>query len=280
MNKIKRLTALLLVICSLFSLAACEEYEQGGGGGILGGIFGDGGGSGGGGDGELNDDPTDDFTVTLTADGQPYKPRMEMQAYWNDGFSIHTATFDENGVARVDGLDGDYRVTLSAVPNEYTYDPNSHIATNDKRNITVELYTLNRLTGGGTGIYDCYHFSKTGVYSAVIDGPDDAIYFQYAPDASGTYSIESWMDITADSVNPYVDVYGGSSQFKYFIKHFRQQHGVAEPIHVVYIKLFPVYFHLPYTQVEADTEPDPVRHILFYFFKTLRDFPFCFLLLS
>lgn len=218
MNKIKRLTALLLVICSLFSLAACEEYEQGGGGGILGGIFGDGGGSGGGGDGELNDDPTDDFTVTLTADGQPYKPRMEMQAYWNDGFSIHTATFDENGVARVDGLDGDYRVTLSAVPNEYTYDPNSHIATNDKRNITVELYTLNRLTGGGTGIYDCYHFSKTGVYSAVIDGPDDAIYFQYAPDASGTYSIESWMDITADSVNPYVDVYGGSSQFKYFIK--------------------------------------------------------------
>ena len=45
MNTIKRLTALLLVVCSLFSLAACEEYEQSGGtGGILGGIFGDGGG--------------------------------------------------------------------------------------------------------------------------------------------------------------------------------------------------------------------------------------------
>ena len=120
MNTIKRLTALLLVVCSLFSLAACEEYEQGGGGGgILGGIFGGGGdNNGGGGEGDLNDDPTDDFTVTLTADGQPYTPRMEMHAYWNDGFSIHTAKFDENGVARVDGLDGDYRVTLSEVPNE------------------------------------------------------------------------------------------------------------------------------------------------------------------
>ena len=220
MNTIKRLTALLLVVCSLFSLAACEEYEQGGGGGgILGGIFGGGGDdNGGGGEGDLNDDPADDFTVTLTADGQPYTPRMEMHAYWNDGFSIHTAKFDENGVARVDGLDGDYRVTLSDVPNEYTYNPNANIATNDKRNITIELYTLNRLTGGGTGIYDCYHFAKTGVYCAVINSPDDAIYFQYAPDRSGTYSIESWMDVTADNVNPYVDVYGGSSQYKYFIK--------------------------------------------------------------
>ena len=219
MNRIKRLVALVLTVCSLFSLAACEEYEQGGGGGgILGGIFGGGGDTGGGSGGDLNDDPTDDFTVTLTADGQPYKPRMEMQAYWNDGFSIHSATFDENGVARVDGLDGDYRVTLSEIPNEYTYNPNAHIATNDKRNITVELYTLNRLTGGGTGIYDCYHFSKTGVYSAIIESADDAIYFQYAPDGSGTYSIESWMDVTADNVNPYVDVYGGNSQFKYYIK--------------------------------------------------------------
>jgi len=141
----------------------------------------------------MNDDPTDDFTVTLTANGEPYTPRMEMFAYWSDGFSVHTAKFDEGGVARIDGLDGDYRVTLSAIPNEYTYDPNSNIATNDDRNIVIALYTLNILTGGGTGIYDCYNFSKTGVYSAVVDSPEDAIYFQYAPDRSGTYTIESWI---------------------------------------------------------------------------------------
>lgn len=167
---------------------------------------------------DLNDDPTDDFTVTLLADGQPYSPRMEMYVYWNDGFSIHSAPVDKTGVARIDGLDGDYRVSLSAVPNEYTYDPNSNIATNDNRNIILNLYTLNMLAGSGTGLYDCYSFSKTGVYCAVINSPEDGIYFQYAPDRSGTYSIESWIDITEDNINPYVDVYYGSAQWKAYEK--------------------------------------------------------------
>lgn len=166
---------------------------------------------------EMNGDPTDDFTVTVLADGKAYSPRMEMYVHWSNGFSIHTAKLDENGVARIDGLDGDYRVTLSAVPNEYTYDPNTNIATNDNRNIVLSLYTLNRLSGSGTGLYDCYNFRETGVYSAVIQSPDDGIYFQYAPSTSGTYSIESWIDTTADNVNPYIDVYGGNSQFKYYV---------------------------------------------------------------
>ena len=214
-NFIKKLSAVILTVCALFSFSACRgEYYYPTDVGNQGTTAGD---------GEyipptMNDDPTDDFTVTLTANGEPYTPRMDMYVYWSDGFSVHTAKVDETGVARIDGLDGDYRVTLSAVPNEYTYDPNSNIATNDDRNIVVELYTLNVLTGGGTGIYDCYNFSKTGVYCAVIDDPDDAIYFQYAPDRSGTYTIESWIDTTADNINPYIDVYGGSSQFKYYIK--------------------------------------------------------------
>ncbi len=216
MRIFKKMVAMTLTLIMLFSMLACQgtyNYPVGT----------NPGGNGGDGDGgeyvppEMNDDPTDDFTVSLTADGEPYSPRMDMYVYWNDGFSVHTAKVDSTGVARIDGLDGDYRVTLSAVPNEYTYDPNGNIATNDDRNIVLELYTLNRLTGSGTGIYDCYHFSKTGVYSAVIEDPDDAIYFQYAPDRSGTYSIESWIDVTADNINPYIDVYGGSSQFKYFI---------------------------------------------------------------
>ena len=213
MNVMKRILFLLLALVTLLSLVSCEgEYQYATGGG---------GGSSGDGDGYvppvMNDDPTDDFTVTVTADGQPYSPRMEMYVYWSDGFSVHTAKLDENGVARIDGLDGDYRVTLSAVPNEYTYNPNDNVATNDDRNIVLELYTLNRLTGSGTGLYNCYQFSKTGVYSAVINGPEDGIYFQYAPDGSGTYSIESWIDTTADNINPYIDVYGGHSQYKFYM---------------------------------------------------------------
>ena len=218
---IKRILALLLIAITLFSLASCTgEYQFGV----------NSGGNGGstdtstdtntdtGSDGyvppTMNDDPTDDFVVTLKADGMPYSPRMDMYAYWNDGNSIKTAKFGKDGIAKIDGLDGDYKVTLSAVPNEYTYDPNGNIATNDNRRIEINLYTLNHLAGGGTGIYDCYSFKKAGVYCATIEGPEDAIYFQYAPDGMGTYSIESWCDTTADNVNPYVDVYYGNIAWK------------------------------------------------------------------
>lgn len=209
MKTYRKIFALFLAVLMLFSMVACNgEYNFALGGGTSS-------------SGEytppvLDDDPTNDFTVTLRADGQAYTPRMEMYARWSDGFSVHTAPIDKSGVARIDGLDGDYRVTLSAVPNEYTYDPNTHIATNDNRNIVLDLYTLNRLSGGGTGLYDCYKFKKTGVYCAVVESPDDAIYFEYAPEGSGTYSIESWADTTADTINPYVEVYIGSSAWKQY----------------------------------------------------------------
>lgn len=209
MKAFKNFIAIFIAVCTLFSFAACGgEYNYAVGGGTHGN------GSSGGGNvvaPELDDDPTNDFTVTLKANGESYSPRMEMYARWSDGFSVFTAPIDKNGVARIDGLDGDYRVTLSAVPNEYTYDPNGHIATNDMRNVVLNLYTVNHLAGSGTGKYDCYSFSKTGVYSASIKDSSSAIWFLYAPDKSGTYSIESWVDTTADNINPRLEAYYGSA---------------------------------------------------------------------
>ena len=207
MKNLKKLLALILVFSALLSLIACSgEYI---------GPSGSGGGSGSGPGEEytppvMNDDPTDDFTVTLLADGQPYSPRMEMFAYWSDGYSLHTAKFDANGVAKIDGLDGDYKVTLSAVPNEYTYDPNSNIATNDNRNVVLELYTLHILTGSGAGSMDGHPISRTGVYAATLNSPESAIYFMYSPSENGVYTIESWVDVEANNVNPYMDIYRGS----------------------------------------------------------------------
>ena len=213
MNK---LLSLVLVFIMLFSLFACGEYIDPTGGGS---------GSGSGNiddttddDPVLNDDPSDDFTVTVMVNGAPYSPRMDMDVYWKDGTSVHKAPLNKQGVARIDGLDGDYRISLSAVPNEYTYDPNGTIATNDDRNVVLNLYPLNILTGGGTGIYDCYKFTDTGVYSAVIAKPGDAIFFEYAPKEEGVYTIESWIDTALDTINPYVDVYYGSTQWKSFEK--------------------------------------------------------------
>ena len=133
MKLFKQIVVFTLLFIMIFSLVACDgefQYGQNVGGGKDSSTDTDTDIDSGYEQPELNDDPTDDFTVTLLADGQPYTPRMEMYVYWNDGFSIHTAPVDKTGVARIDGLDGDYRVSLSAVPNEYTYDPNSNIATN------------------------------------------------------------------------------------------------------------------------------------------------------
>ena len=218
MKKLKKPISVLILLVMLLSLFSCEEYIYATGGGSGGGGSGESEGGGGTQQPELNNDPTDDFTVTVKVNGQSYSPRMDIDVYWNDGQSVHVAPLNKQGVARIDGLDGDYRVTLSAVPNEYTYDPNTHIATNDDRNIELNLYPLNILTGGGTGIYDCYKFSYTGVYSAVIEKPGDAIFFEYAPREEGVYTIESWIDTTEDSVNPYVDVYLGSTQYKQYEK--------------------------------------------------------------
>lgn len=222
MKLVQRMILLLLVFITLFSFCSCEGIYIAPGGAIV--KPGAGGGSGDGEGGgieqpEMNDDPTDDFTVQVLVNGEPYSPRMEMAVYWSDGFSVHAAPLNKQGVARIDGLDGDYRVTLSAVPNEFTYDPNTNVATNDKRNITLELFPLNILSGGGTGLYECYSFSKTGVYSAMIYSPDDTIFFQYAPETNGVYTIESWIDTTADNINPSVDIYGGSSEYKFFMEH-------------------------------------------------------------
>lgn len=213
MKAIKKIISLLLLIATLASLVACGEFQEATrpGGSINGP------------DNEnptdqppMNDDPTDDFVVTVTLDGKPYVPRMDMDVIWTSGSSVHRAPLGRDGIARIDGLDGDYRVTLSAVPNEVTYNPNVNVATNDKRSITLALYTLNILSGKGDSEYNCYSFKRTGVYSATIDDPSDAIFFEYAPSMNGVYTIESWIDTTADQINPYIEVWGGHSQNKFY----------------------------------------------------------------
>ena len=95
MNTFKKFIAILIAVFTRFSFWGCTgEFTQALGGGTHGG--------GGGGtveQPELDSDPTNDFTVTLKADGNPYTPRMDMYARWSDGFSVHTAPIDKNGVA-------------------------------------------------------------------------------------------------------------------------------------------------------------------------------------
>ncbi|MBQ4065264.1 MAG: hypothetical protein IJD10_04125 [Clostridia bacterium] len=201
------LCVFLALICAL-SLFACGEYKDavdvGGNGNI------DDRPSG-----EVDNDPTNDFTVTLRANGEIYKPSVAINVYWSDGYDIFIAPVGEDGVARIDGLDGDYKVTLSTVPQGFAYDSNAYTATNLERNVVLDLYDLNAVSGRGSDLYGCYAVGGTGIYSVTVSEPGEMAYFEFAPQVNGTYTVESWASIAEDEVNPICVAYYGSSSYKH-----------------------------------------------------------------
>ncbi len=178
---------------------------------------------------ETADAPSDEaFSVTLKLNGQPYVPNPEqtINAQWTDGFSFHTAAFDENGVATLEGLDGDYQVTLSSVPVGLAYNPNVHTADNVNRHIVIDLYEITKTRGKGDDLYRCISLSDPGVYQVTLNSADHVVLYEFIPRANGQYSVESWIDVTANDLNPLLDVYTGSVAWKQFA--YVQNDGGAE----------------------------------------------------
>ena len=163
--------------------------------------------------GEIDEDP---FTVTLTYNGEVYVPSEEhpISVQWNDGYSIHTAEIWQDGVARVGGLDGDYRVRLTAIPEGYTYNPNAYTATNNDRNLEIELYKIVTTRGNGDQLYNAIEIKNTGLYCVELTSETHEIFFEFAPPKSGTYSVESWMDTIENKVNPQSKYYGANRFYK------------------------------------------------------------------
>ena len=163
------------------------------------------------------------FTVTLMENGLPFEPPADSEIYaqWTgeDG-RIYDALFNGAGVAQAE-LDGDYRVNLSNLPSNYTYNPNGLYADNDHRNVTIALLKIERTTTGTTraitqtGNYPgvCTKVSKLGTYRAIIQSNRHYVYYQYAPTQPGTYYVQSWVDVTANEVNPIMDHYTASTQY-------------------------------------------------------------------
>ncbi len=213
--------AVLLILATLFT--SCGEYTPAGGG-------------------DTNKDPdasknpdgstdTDDedlFSVSLSYDGKTYipSPDKEIYAQWNDGFSFHKARLGEDGVAKIGGLDGDYQVTLSDIPDGYGYNPNVYKATNNQKHIVIELHKLVETRGKGQSLYNCISIRSTGVYCVEIDGEKDEVFFEFAPRESGTYSVHSWTDTVANAVNPKANYYGANAYFKQY--DFTADSGGAE----------------------------------------------------
>ena len=167
------------------------------------------------------EDSGEPFTVSLTLDGEAFIPEEDEAIFvqWTDGFAYHSAKM-EGGVASVSGLDGDYRVTLTTVPDGYAYNPNIYTATNDERDIEIELRKISTVRGAnattGSGLYNCLKVSGTGIYSVDIKRASQVVYYEFRPTGQGMYRIESWVDVTENSVNPKLDIYTGTFAAKYY----------------------------------------------------------------
>ena len=153
------------------------------------------------------------FRVYLEYNGEPFTSTSgtPITVTWSDGISYVNSTVDKNGEASAIGLDGDYDVTLKNLPEGYTYNPNIYRATNDAPEIVIDIYKLGTTKGAGTGPYNRKVLTKTSMYRATLTSDSQKIYFEFAPKASGTYTIESWLPITDDKINPKIDVYSSNS---------------------------------------------------------------------
>lgn len=212
MNILKRMLAAFLVLSSLLSVISCGEYKPATDGGRdPQNKYPEGSAD----QPQLDGDPTNDFSVQLRLNEQTFIPTVSMNVYWSDGYNVHIAPVDESGYAVIDGLDGDYNVTLSSVPSGYAYDPNAYVATNDNRHIVIDMYDLNLLRGSGAGIYECYQINSPGVYTVTIRSEEDFSFIEFAPQINGVYTVESWVNIVDDEVSPICIGYLGSSQYKY-----------------------------------------------------------------
>ena len=191
-----RIISLLLVFILLFSFSACGEYNPP-----------DNNES----EGEQNTPPPDNnppdngdeeepFVATVMINGKPYTPptvsddSLALKVRWTDGKAYHTVTVDENGRAECFGLDGDYTVTLVNLSDDYTYNPNIYTATNNQRNLEIQLYKIVTTRGHGDQLYNAIEIKNTGLYCVELTSPTHEIFFEFAPPKSGTYSMESWMD--------------------------------------------------------------------------------------
>ncbi len=203
----------LLLCFALFSCATVQtpHPDHGNGGGQTNPPTGEGGG---------NTTEGYTFTVELEYNGTPFIPadyeNTVTRAQWSDGYTFYTSEIDREGRAEVKGLDGDFAVTLLNLPEGYTYNPNQTLATNDQRNVKIQIYKIID-TGKKTGsnmYQNIIEITRPGVYRATIKKAGQVVYYQFAPTASGTYSVESWVDVNYNNVNPILHIHEGSAAWK------------------------------------------------------------------
>ncbi len=162
------------------------------------------------------------FVIKVTFGGEPYLPDMSLhedealKVRLTDGKSYYTERLGADGTLTVEGLDGDYTVTLLDLPkkigrNEITYDPNIYKVSNDQREIEIELLPITVTVGDGYTKNEAINLKGTGIYRAEAESDGQVIYHLFTPKNAGRYCIESMMDISAEMYNPKFEKYNGNA---------------------------------------------------------------------
>lgn len=157
------------------------------------------------------------YSVDLSYGGEKYIPTQKMTAIFMGMGIMVSADFDlTTGVAEIEGLDGDYHIMLDGLPEEMSYDNNAYTIGNDSRHVTVELDPIIETYVGvdnqakfRDALYSAPFLNGEGTYRCILNGENSRFFCSYEPDRAGLYTISSRMDITANEVNPKVDLYTG-----------------------------------------------------------------------
>ncbi|MBQ7770294.1 MAG: hypothetical protein IJ373_03800 [Clostridia bacterium] len=222
----KKLISLFLSVFLLLTVfCSCEVSRTGGNNN--GGISSEGSVSDGSNDSEVEDVLNEEsYTVSLAVNGKKFIPEgADMYAQWTkltdtgDIAGFKKSTFNEDGIAFVNNLDGEYRITLGNIPDGYAYNPNLYVTSGNSRNIEVELYPIIHTTNSGSDLYEnIIEIRQTGVYRVTIEklyAVKEGVYFQFSiPRDGGVYSIQSLADVLQNTINPIAEIYNGSSAFK------------------------------------------------------------------
>ncbi len=163
-----------------------------------------------------------EFTVSLIVNKKTYLPKEneEINVIWADDYSQYTAVIGSDGYAKI-YLDGAFNVYLDSTPENYTYNPNLYNADNTNSTVEIELLRLVKPTvGNGKGLYsgdrknNPYQINMVGTYQTTVTAKNQKVYYEYHPSESGTYVIESIVNIHEDIVNPKLHFHEGSSAWK------------------------------------------------------------------
>lgn len=134
---------------------------------------------------------------------------------WCDGdLCYRPQQTDSNGFAKykIESISsGQLDIHLSGIPEGYTYNANIYTATPENKEVTITLTETNDIDKGDGTLENPYQITEA-TYVAKPEAKDTYVYYSFAPDKGGKFTIESWA-YNASSFTTSLAYYGNNPQY-------------------------------------------------------------------